>query len=300
MPPIDLKFINRLRVLWNNIVTNFERKKSIYPSMRLHMEHYLKRENIKLENNTYFQYASLDVTMASRQAFNVYGVVCTYADIQELLDGSGKTLPYLKATVVRIFYLLLKDKLKNETMSYFLQNSMDIDSSLKKLFNNSNDGIFLFDYFIYSGVHSDMWCTVVVEKKGPFEYDLITFLPSEDCRETNTVISDFVAKAMEVQYKFLKENNNAESPWNWQALVLNRKIINDHTPLHNFKIADAGIYTIFKTYLYMCYKEDMTVVSDDLHKFRKLVLYMMVTMDINYGQMKAGDDPAPEDANIRY
>ena len=237
---------------------------------------------------------------ASRQAFNVYGVVCTYADIQELLDGSGKTFPYLKATVVRIFFQLLQDRLKSETMCYYLQNSMDIDSSLNKLFNNTKDGIFLYNYFIYSGVHENIWCSVVVERKGRFKYDLITFLPGEECSEANAVVSEFVEKAMKEQYKQLKENNTTESPWNWQELVLDRKIVKDDIPLRNFRLVVAGIYTIFKTYLYMCYKERMSVVANDLHKFRKLVLYMMITMDINYGQMKIGGDSQGANTYLKY
>ena len=44
----------------------------------------------------------------------------------------------------------------------------------------------------------------------------------------------------------------------------------------------------------------MEVKADDLHKFRRLVLYMMITMDINYGQMKMGNDAPPEKSFLRF
>ena len=44
----------------------------------------------------------------------------------------------------------------------------------------------------------------------------------------------------------------------------------------------------------------MSVVANDLHKFRKLVLYMMITMDINYGQMKIGGDSQGANTYLKY
>ena len=300
MSPVDIFVLNQLRVIWKNVITVFNQKKEIYPMARPRMEHFLHRENFQVEDSTIFQYTSVDANSVSSQAFNVYNVVCTYADVQELLDGTGIKLPYLKATVVRIFFLLLLDKLNSDKMTFYLQNTMTIDATLSTLFCNSEDGIFLYDYFIYTGVHDNIWCSVVVEKTEKFVYDVITFLPGNECSDANAVVSSLVEQAMKQQYEELKKRNSAESPWQWEKLILRKKEIKDETPLPKFRTVDAGIYTIFKTYLYLCYREEMEVKADDLHKFRRLVLYMMITMDINYGQMKIGNDAPPEKSFLRF
>jgi hypothetical protein len=129
---------------------------------------------------------------------------------------------------------------------------------------------------------------------------VITFLPGNECSDANAVVSSLVEQAMKQQYEELKKRNSAESPWQWEKLILRKKEIKDETSLPKFRTVDAGIYTIFKTYLYLCYREEMEVKTDDLHKFRRLVLYMMITMDINYGQMKIGDDLPPEKSFLRF
>ena len=210
MSAVDVGIVNLLRVYWKSYHEQFEKKKALYPTMRVKMMHYLKRPPTDLENQIYLLYATLDVKLTSRQAFNIYGVVCTYADVQELLCGTGTTFPYLKATIVRMFYELLNDKLEKEKICHFMQNAMDINESLKGMFHDTNEGVFVYDYFIYSGVHKGQWCSVIVEKKEAFKYDIITFLPSESCTETNEVVSNFVMEALRVQYEILKDKNNNE------------------------------------------------------------------------------------------
>jgi hypothetical protein len=300
VPAVDFEIVHLLRLYWKSYLEQYEKKKSLYPNMRVKMMHYLKRPPTDLENKIYFQYATLAVKIASRQAFNVYGVVCTYADVQELLYGTGSKFPYLKATIVRIFYELVNDKLKKEKICYFMQNAMDIHASLQGMFHDSSDGIFLYDYFIYSGVHEEKWCSVIVEKKEAFKYDIVTFLPSESCTETNEVVSNFVIEAMKVQYQNLKDLNNPESPWNWQELVLHRKEIAEDPATNKFDDVDAGIYTIFKTYLYLLQKDEMIFSSKDIERIRNLVLYMIITMDINYGQVKMGDDSTTPSTSLTY
>ena len=300
VPAVDFEIVHLLRLYWKSYLEQYEKKKSLYPNMRVKMMHYLKRPPTDLENKIYFQYATLAVKIASRQAFNVYGVVCTYADVQELFYGTGSKFPYLKATIVRIFYELVNDKLKKEKICYFMQNAMDIHASLQGMFHDSSDGIFLYDYFIYSGVHEEKWCSVIVEKKEAFKYDIVTFLPSESCTETNEVVSNFVIEAMKVQYQNLKDVNNPESPWSWQALVLHRKEIAEDPATTKFDDVDAGIYTIFKTYLYLLQKDDMIFPSKHIERIRNLVLYMIITMDINYGQVKMGDDSTTPSTSLTY
>ena len=93
---------------------------------------------------------------------------------------------------------------------------------------------------------------------------------------------------MKEQFDLLRERNVSESPWNWEKLILNHEVIEES--IENVKIEDAGIYTIMRTYLYLRYENNISLVPADLHKFRRLILYMMVTMDSNYGQLKIGND----------
>ena len=269
-------------------MTNFEKNKAVYSSVKIDMLHYLLRTPSHLENEVYLQYSTLEIERVSRQAFKIYGVQCTYADIQELLEGSGTHLPYLKSPVLRIFYLLLQDKLKAEKPCYFLQNSMDITATLNFLSRKVEEGIFFYKYFIYSGVHDDIWCSVIIEKVERFQYKVITFLPNQECKEANTKVSEFVTEAMKEQFDILRKRNVSESPWTWENLVFKHEVVAES--IANFKIEDAGTYTIMRTYLYLRYENNISLVTADLHKFRRLILYMMVTMDSNYGQMKIETD----------
>ena len=93
---------------------------------------------------------------------------------------------------------------------------------------------------------------------------------------------------MKKQFDLLKERHVSESPWTWQKLILKHDVIEES--IENFQIEDAGTYTIMRTYLYLRYENNISLVTADLHKFRRLILYMMVTMDSNYGQLKIGND----------
>ena len=94
--------------------------------------------------------------------------------------------------------------------------------------------------------------------------------------------------------------NNNESPWVWQKLVLNRKELAEDTAKNKFGDVHIGIYTIFKTYLYLFQKDDMIFSSQDIERIRNLVLYMIITMDINYGQVKMGDDSTTPSTSLTY
>ena len=299
MAAVDIGPINLLRIFWKNYLEQFEKKKELFPTMRVQMMHYLNRPPTDLENQTYVLYTTLELKHSSRQAFNVYGVVCTYADVQELLCGTGTKFPYLKATIVRMFYELINDKLEKDKLCHFMQNAMDINESLKGMFDVASEGIFVYDYFVYSGVHNDQWCSVIVEKKEHLKYDIITFLPSASLKETNDVVSTFVMGAMNVQYELLKDKNNAESPWVWEKLDLNRIEVVEDTAANKFGEVHTGIYTIFKTYLYLFQKDDMMFSSKDIERMRHLVLYMIINMDINYGQVKMTNESTTPSTTLK-
>ena len=103
---------------------------------------------------------------------------------------------------------------------------------------------------------------------------------------------------MKEQFDLLRERNVSEFPWTWEELILNHEVIEES--IENVKIEDAGIYTIMRTYLYLRYENNISLVTADLHKFRRLNLYMMVPMDSNYGQMKIGDDSFGEQKYLHH
>ena len=311
LPNVEPKFINSLRIEWFIWCNKFEKKRDVYPTVTHNLDHFTKRNSTQSEEETYLQYTSLEMNKSSRAAFNVYGVKCTHADLQELLEGSGHPRPYLKTTVVKMFFLLLNERLKDSsTMCYFLQTALDMKGNLQRLFKDTDDGIFVYEYFNYCGVHENVWSSVLVVKKDQFKYELITFLPSaefgdsnsslEACKEANLAITEEVESAMKDQFVLLRNQFNSESPWEWNKLVFERKTIEEEVDIQDFNIEDAGIYTIMKTYLYLCYRDQMSITKHDLYKFRRLLLFMIITMDINYGQVKMTNDDTPKQTFLKH
>ena len=215
-------------------------------------------------------------------AFHVGPFKVSHWEAYELILGSGKPLPYVKHSVINIFFHLLQEQLDEDTEFLFIPEQTNLHDHMKRIFSTHANGIFHYDIFIYTVLTDGYWVAIIAEQKLGYEYILHCFIPSQDYKEPIKLASDKVMKCLQKQFEIFQKCNEGVD----KKRKLNIKVNYTYDILENKGRTkeDSGIYALFYAYKYFI-KDDMTIPSKDIFSLRQLVLFMFIVMDIRYGQI---------------
>ena len=286
---VDTSKNQELQKYWTWFIPRFDDMKEKFADMKYSLSNYLERERFVREDEVYLQYQTVSAENMKNTAFLVGPFRASHWEAYERILGSGKTLPYVKHSVVNIFFHLLQEQLDEETKCLFIPEQSNLHDHMKRIFSKHTNGIFHYDFFIYTVLRDRYWVTIIAEQKTGYEYILHCFVPSHDYKKPNKFESENVRTCLGGQFKILKKcHGDMDKKLN---LIVTVNYIYDNLDDKGRKEEDSGIYALIYAYKFFL-NDDMTIPSKHIMALRQLVLFMFIVMDIRYGQIAMPGKPS--------
>ena len=152
---------------------------------------------------------------------------------------------------------------------------------MAKLFATNEEGVFGYDFFVYTGYIDDAWMSIVLKKQGHLQYELISFLPCDLYQQRVTQLSGRIERCLRNAFRNYRQRHMSKSGDN--NLIITQTLHSEEIQ-DGRRIEDNGIYAMFYPFLSLKRNEKPSIAPKDVNNLRELVLYMLITQDINYGQ----------------